>query len=329
LISSFSVSDDVEPFHTSGGSPRFPSCLLIVRTYFFGSKAMYLNFCRPIAACLAISLTAAFAGPAAAASKQPIKKLKHDPSVPSIELFEAMEQGVVETTVIAKDSHEANLFVTNKSDSPVSIQFPRAVVATQVLKQLFGQRGGNNGNGQQQGGGGGMGSAQPVGGGMMGGGGGMNQGGGNNGMLNGNGNGNGFANNNGVGNGNGFFSVPPQKTVQVPLKMVCLSHGKPDPRQRMKYQLVKLEDYSSDPVLHETLKLFASGAAETETAQAAVWHLTDKMSWNELKAKQIERIGLDPVPYFNEKHVEAAQKLIDEARELAKDTPRKAETAAR
>ena len=286
---------------------------------------MYVNFRRLIAACLAVSLATVFVGPAAAASKQPIKKLKHDPSIPSIELFEAMDQGVIETTVIAKDSHEANLFVTNKSDAPVSIQFPRAVVATQVLKQFFPQRGGLAGNGQQQGGGGGMGAAQPVGGGMMGGG--QNQGGGNNGMLNGNGNG--FANNNGVGNGNGFFSVPPQKTVQVSLKTVCLAHGKPDPRQRMKYQLVKLEDYSSDSVLHETLKLFASGAFETETAQAAVWHLTDKMSWNDLKAKQIERIGLEPVPYFNEKHVEAAQKLVDEARELAKETPRKAETAAR
>jgi hypothetical protein len=82
-------------------------------------------------------------------------------------------------------------------------------------------------------------------------------------------------------------------------------------------------------VLHETLKLFASGASETETAQAAVWHLTDKMSWSDLKAKQIERIGLDPVPYFNEKQVDAAEKLVELAREKAKETPRKSETAAR
>lgn len=286
---------------------------------------MNVNFRCLIAACLAVSIATAFVAPTVAGSKQPIKKLKHDPSIPPVELFEAMEQGVIETTVIAKDSHAANLFVTNKSNAPVSIQFPGAVVATQVLKQIFGQRGGNTGFGQQPGGNsGGMGAAQPVGGGMQGGGN-QNQAG-NNGFL---GNGNGLGNNNGVGNGNGFFSVPPQKTVQVSLTTVCLAHGKPDPRQRMRYQLVKLEDFSSDPVLHETLKLFASGATETATAQAAVWHLTDKMSWNDLKAKQIERIGLEPVPYFNEKHIEAAQKLVEQARELARDTPRKAETAAR
>src|SRR5579863_7322291 len=278
-----------------------------------------------IAACLAVSLSTT----AVAASKQPLKKLKHDANIPAVELFDAIEQGLVETTVIAKNSHEANIFVTNKSDAAVSIQLPQAVVATQVLKQIFGPpRGGNTvGPGQQQGGNFGGGAAQPVGGGM---GNGQNQGN-NVGMTNGQGNAFGNGNGNGFQNvrGNGFFSIPAQKTVQVPLTTVCLAHGKPDPRQRMKYQLVKLEDYSNDPVLHETLKLFASGATETETAQAAVWHLTDKMSWSDLKAKQIDRIGLDPVPYFNEKQVDAAARIVEQARESAKNSPRKAETAAR
>ena len=279
---------------------------------------MNVKFRCFVAACLVIFLASCLATTAVAASKQPIKKLKHDPSIPPVELFDAIEQGLVETTVIAKSSNEAQLFVTNKSDATVSIQVPRAVVAVQVLKQIFPQRGGSSGSGQQGGGSGG--GAQPVGGGAQTGGGNQAQGT-NNGNGNGNGVGNGFQN----VMGNGFFSVPPQKTVQVPLKTVCLAHGKPDPRQRMKYQLVKLEDYSNDLVLHETLKLFASGATETETAQAAVWHLTDKMSWSDLKAKQIERIGLDPVPYFNEKHVDAAEKLVDQAREQAQETPRKSE----
>lgn len=268
-----------------------------------------------VVVCLVLSVSTA----AVAASKQPLRKLKHDSNIPPIELFDAIEQGLVETTVIAKNSHESNVFVTNKSDAPVSIQVPKAVVAVQVLKQFFPGGGGATGNGRQAGGNTGGGAAQPVGGGMQGGG---QMQGGNVGM---NGNGNGFQNQ----GGNGFFSVPAQKTVQVPLNTVCLAHGKPDPRQRMKYRLVKLEDYSNDPVLHETLKLFASGATETEAAQAAVWHLTDKMSWSDLKAKQIERIGLVPVPYFNEKHVDAAQNLVEQARERAQATPRKSETAAR
>jgi hypothetical protein len=57
------------------------------------------------------------------------------------------------------------------------------------------------------------------------------------------------------------------------------------------------------------------------------------MSWSDLKAKQIDRIGLDPVPYFNEAHVDDAERLVAQARaqarEKAKDSPRKSETAAR
>ncbi|MBI3865808.1 MAG: hypothetical protein HY290_28375 [Planctomycetia bacterium] len=276
-----------------------------------------------VAVCLSLGLATS----AVAASKQPIRKLTHDPNVPAVELFDAMEKGLVETTVIAKNSHEASVFVTNKSDAPVSVQFPKAVVAVQVLKQLgFPQR--NNGIGNGPGGGGngpGGGQSQSIGGGAgQGMGMGQNQGMQNNG-------GNGFQGGNGNGIGFGVFSVPSQKTVQLPLTTVCLAHGKPEPRARMKYRLVKLEDYSNDPVLHETLKLFVAGAADTETAQAAVWHLTDKMSWDDLHNKQIDRIGHEPLPYFGDGKVAAARDLIDKAKGNVKDqgTERKVETAAR
>ena len=101
---------------------------------------MNVKFRCFVAACLATILACSLAATAGAASKLPIKKLKHDPDVPSVELFDAIDQGLVETTVIAKNSYEANLFVTNKSDATVSVQFPKTVAAVQVLKQLgFGQ----------------------------------------------------------------------------------------------------------------------------------------------------------------------------------------------
>jgi len=132
-----------------------------------------------------------------------------------------------------------------------------------------------------------------------------------------------------IGVGNGVFSVPPLKTVQVPLSTVCLAHGKPEPRARLKYQLVKIEDYSNNPVLQETLNLFVSGATDTETAQAAVWHLTDKMSWDDLNNKQIERLGSTPIPYFGDGKVDAAEDLIQKAQKQAKNSPRTVETASR
>ncbi len=282
-------------------------------------------FPRFVAVCLSVSLAASVA-----VAKTPIKKLKYDPSVPPVGLFDAIEAGTVETSVIARNPHEATLFVTNKSDAPVSVKMPQAVVAVQVLKQqLFGQnRGGNLGQGMA--GGGMMGGAQTLGAGMQNGQGvpgGMNnfQANGNNGL--GNGNGNGF-NNNGIGPG--FFSVPPQKTVQVPLQAVCLQHGKPDPRPKMTYKLVKLEDYTNDPALQETLKRFTAGETDLQTAQAAVWHLTDKMSWNELREKQVERVGLEPVSYFSDKQMDDAQALIEQVREkVGNSTSRRSERAAR
>jgi hypothetical protein len=274
--------------------------------------------CRAlVAVCLSLGLATV----AVAASKQPIKKLTQDPGVPPVELFDAIEQGLVETTVIAKDSHQASVFVTNKSDAPVSIQFPQAVAAVQVLKQLgFGQRGMGNGQGGNNGQAGGGGMSQSVGGGMQQGnmGNQMGQGGANGNML-----GNGFQNGNGP-----LFSVPPLKTVQVPLTTVCLAHGKPEPWARLKYKLVKLEDYSNDPVLHETLKLFVSGATDTETAQAAVWHLTDKMSWDDLRNKQIDRLSLDPVPFFSEGKVDAARELVHQAQAKVNEAPRQTQAQA-
>jgi hypothetical protein len=132
-----------------------------------------------------------------------------------------------------------------------------------------------------------------------------------------------------IGIGNGVFSVPPLKTVQVPLSTVCLAHGKPEPRAKLKYQLVKIEDFSNDPVLQETLNLFVSGATDTETAQAAVWHLTDKLSWDDLNNKQIERLGSTPVAYFGEGKVDAAKDLIQKAQKQAKNAPKQVVTSNR
>lgn len=268
--------------------------------------------------CVVICLSLCLLALPAEAAKQPIKKLTLDPQAPAVDLFAAIEEGTIETTVIAKSSNEANLFVTNNSSAPLNVKMPPAVVAVQVLKQMFGPPGGvrNQGQGNNGPGGGNMGQAQSVGGGM-------------NGNMVGNGMQNGMPGMNG-GNTIGFFSVPSHKTVQVPLKTVCLSHGRPDPRPRMKYKLVKLEDYTSDPVLQETLKLVATSESDPQSLQAAVWHLTDKMSWKELRAKQIERLGgHEPLPYFSDSQIEDAEALIDRVREKTKDVPRKIESAAR
>jgi len=281
-------------------------------------------FSRRFAVCLSVCLVSA----SVAAAKQPLKKLKVDPSISPVGLFDAIEAGSIETTVVAKNAHEAQLMVTNKSDVPVTVQMPKAVVAVQVLKQqIFGQQNRLGNPGQGPGGGNMMGGAQPMGMGAQ-----NNMGNNNNNMFGQNNMpGNGFNNiGNGANNGIGFFSVPPQKTVQVPMKGVCLAHGKPDPRPRMTYKLVKLEEYTSDPALRETLSVFGTSDVDLQAAQAAVWHLTDKMSWQALREKRQEQWGPgEPSPYFSEAQVDEAENLIRQVREKVDRAPHRSETAAR
>ena len=234
-----------------------------------------------------------------AAIKQPIKRPTYDPAAETVELFDGLEQGLFEATVIPISALEGNVFIENKSDKPLSVKLPPAVAAVQVLKQGFGNgngvgngtgntglnAGGNNQNGQ----------AQPVGGGI-----------GNTGA-------------NGGRNG-GIFSIPPQKIVQVPLKSVCLAHGKPDPRPQMTYKLVKLETYTKDPVLQELLMSFGNGNMDQHAAQAAAWNVCDKMSWQELAKKQITFLGgLPPKPYFTPAQLMAAQQIVTTAQQKARE----------
>lgn len=259
--------------------------------------------------CAAIALTTSLT----AAGKRPMKKLTYDPSAESIELFDGIENGSLDVMMIPKSSLEGNVFIENKSDKPLTIKLPKAVATVQVLKQGFGM-----GPGAGAGAGGGAAGGQQGGQGQQGGGG-FGGGGLGGGGLGGGGLG-------GGGLGGGFFSVPPEKTVQIPITTVCLQHGKAEPRPKMTYKLVKLETYTSDPVLQELITMVGTGKLDSGAAQAAAWHLTDNMSWEELAAKKIKHVGgAPPEPYFSAAQMAAAQQLIAQAnqrvREKNKENP--------
>jgi hypothetical protein len=133
----------------------------------------------------------------------------------------------------------------------------------------------------------------------------------------------------GGGGGGGFFSVAPQKTARIPMNTVCLNHGKADPRANMTYKLVKLESYTSDPALQELLIEVAAGEIDSKSAQAAVWHLTDKMTWDELAAKAIDHLGgVDPEPYFSGAQIAAAREMLAGAQSRARQRETKQPTTS-
>lgn len=204
-----------------------------------------------------------------------------------VELFAAIEAGELEVQIIPRDSTEARLLLKNKSTRPLRVQLPAAFAATPVLAQI-------GGGGLAAGAGGG--GAQAVGGG----GGGM-----------------GFGGPGGVGAGGGFFNVPAERVGKLNVPLVCLEHGKKEPRPAIPYKIVPIEQFSSDPVLRELLVAFGKGNADQRAAQAAAWHLTDGLSWDELARKKIERLAGPDEPYFTRRQLDSAAQLVGQARHSA------------
>ena len=238
--------------------------------------------------------------------KGAITKPTFDPDAEQVGLFEGMEDGRLEVTVIAKDANGGNILIENKTDQPLTVAMPDAFVGVHVLKQFAGGGMGGMGGGGfggDMGGGGGLGGGQGGGQQSFGGGG---QGGGGFG-----GGGGGFGGGGMGGGGGGFFSIPPEKVVRIPYKSVCLEHGLPEPHPRSEYRLVKVEDYSDDPQLAELLRLVAHPRVDHQALQAAAWHITDDMSWQELAAKGHRRLGgLGWQPYFHPGQLQQAQQLV-------------------
>ena len=174
-----------------------------------------------------------------------------------VELFDAMDQGLVAVDFVPKDSTQANVIFRNKSEKPIRLKLPATFGAVPALAQ------GGMGMGMGAGGMGGMGGGGMGGGGM--GGGGMGGG--------------------GQGMGGGMFRVEPDQPRKMKVAAVCLEHGKRDPNPRMKYKLVRLEQVNGDARVAQICEALGKGQLPQNTAQAAAWHFTDGLSWEELSKK--------------------------------------------
>lgn len=237
-----------------------------------------------------------FADSAYAGSGRVISAPKFDADAKQVELFAGMDDGTFETKVIPLGPHGGNLLISNKTEQALTVKMPPSFVAVQVLKQF--QPAPNGNNNQPAGGGGGQ---QDVGGGVQG-----------NNQPNANpfgGPGNGA---NGNGPGNGFFSIPPERTIKVSYVSACLEHGKADPTPRGNYKLVKTEDYTKDRTLQTLIAMVASGQLEQQSAQAAIWHCTDDMDWRQLEQKYVYTV-LGKSPYFSAQEIRAAQAIVASA----------------
>ena len=208
--------------------------------------------------------------------------------VETVDLFAAAKQGDIEVKLIPNNDKEANVIITNKTKRPLTVRLPEAFAGVPVLAQAgvgFNDagagpgRGNNNNNNNQN---------QALGGGFGGG---------------------GFG---------GAFNIAPEKVGKLKVACVCLEHGKPDPNPRVAYEIKPIGEFTKDANVHEVVKLMASGKVNQRIAQAAAWHFADKMSWNELAAKKINRLGRPDEPYFNRAELAAAFQVAAAAEQIAK-----------
>lgn len=252
------------------------------------------------------------------ANKKPIRNPKFDPSGEAVEFFAAIDAGQIEAKLIPKNAFGGNVLIENKTDKPLNVKVPEAAVGVPMNFQFGGGGGQQGGFGGGQGGGQQGGGQQQQGGGMGGGQQGGFGGGGGGGQM---------------GGGGGFFSVPPERVISLPFHSICLEHGKPEPTPSSRYKLVPVSQVSDDPVLYELLTVVGTGKVDSQTAQAAGWHLTDKMSFQQLAAKAMTHLGGQaPTPYFSQAQLQGAQQLLAlsaQKAETRKDKKPDAETTPR
>ena len=204
----------------------------------------------------------------------PITNLKVDPEAKHVVLFDGLAGGTLHVKVVAQNSLYGSLYIENTSQKPLTVEMPDSFVAVQVLRQF--------GGGGRGAGGGGGGRNEPI-------------HGGRHGRWHGGGMGGGMG---GGGMGGGMFSVPAERTAKVPYHSVCLEYGKTDPDPTTRYKLVPVDEYTKDDQLSALLSLVGSKSIDPQVAQAAAWHLANKMSWEDLAAKRSNEIAETDLPYF-------------------------------
>ncbi len=206
----------------------------------------------------------------------------------AIDLFQAIDDGLVDVKFVARSDTKGRLVITNKTSDPIDVQIPEAFVGVPVLPQ-FGGGGGGGGFGGGGGGlGGGGGGSQSVGGGG-------GRGGG----------------------GGGDFNIRPERVRRVDVPLICLDHGLKDPSSSKPYEIRPIEDVVDSPAVIEIVKAFANGELPRGASQAAVWHLHSDVSWIDLSNKLTgTKRQFVRNPYFSGAEIRVAIAIVHQAEAL-------------
>jgi hypothetical protein len=217
-----------------------------------------------------------------------------------IDLFAGIQTGDLQVKYIPKNADEATIQIRNNTNQPVSVMLPDSFVGVPVLAQVGGFGGGGGGGNRSSS---------------------SNRSGGNQNQSSGGGLGGGGGGGGG-GLGGGGFNLAPEATGKLKATTVCLEHGKDDPNPHIPYEIRPVSAFTSDARVQQILTMLGKGELDQQAAQAAAWHFTDNMSWNELAAKKRHHLGGRPdEPYFSPGQLQMAMQIATHAEELAKNAP--------
>jgi len=119
------------------------------------------------------------------------------------------------------------------------------------------------------------------------------------------------------GMGGGFMNVAPEKVEHLNVPVVCLEHGKHDPKPTVKYEIRPIEEFTDKAGVREVCSLLGAGTLPQRVAQVAAWHLNNDMSWEQLATKQLRFANGTRRPYFSPNELKAAMQLVTVATNLA------------
>ena len=174
--------------------------------------------------------------------------------------------------IIPKDSTQGKVLIENKTDKPLSVKLPDAFAAVPVLAQA--RRAGNRAAA----------AAAPRPGAAA------------------------WAAAAGQGGG-GMFNIPPEKIAQIKVPLVCLEHGKAEPRPGIPYEIKPIESVTDNPEVQELCRMLGTGQLNQRAAQVAAWHLANGLSWDYLGRKQLRHADGTSEPYFTDVEIRGGMNL--------------------
>ena len=113
------------------------------------------------------------------------------------------------------------------------------------------------------------------------------------------------------------FTVAVGGSRRLLVSTVCLDYGLREPTARMPYRLAAVDGVAADPRVAILLQGLAGGYLSSNVAQAAVWHIANGRTWEQLAAEVIHRAGGDPdLPVFSPAELQAARRATEIATRL-------------